>query len=188
MTSQWPDSCDAITWIMISNSLGIDFIHGYIYGRSCKKRQNPLSQKKLLIFRQVRCLSLGSPVKNDLYSKTTGKMRCTNKTLIVGMLLLFDHISNHIHDYRFFLASTVLMVHIHIVFQFTVSVRAWMTTKVSAARRRFYYVIITHLCLSGAAICHQNSLLILIHTFWLDYTVSMLLQQLCWQWLSSLMA
>ena len=26
MTSQRPDNCDAITWIMISNSLDIDFI------------------------------------------------------------------------------------------------------------------------------------------------------------------
>ena len=37
MASQWPDNCDAITWIMISNSLDIDFIHGGIHGRSCKK-------------------------------------------------------------------------------------------------------------------------------------------------------
>ena len=37
MTSQWPDNCDAITWIMISNSLDINFIHGDIHGRSCKK-------------------------------------------------------------------------------------------------------------------------------------------------------
>ena len=37
MTSQWPDNCDAITWIVISNLLDIDFIHGDIHGRSCKK-------------------------------------------------------------------------------------------------------------------------------------------------------
>ena len=37
MTSQWPDNCDAVTWIMISNSLDIDFIYGDIHGRSCKK-------------------------------------------------------------------------------------------------------------------------------------------------------
>ena len=37
MTSQWPDNCDTITWIVISNSLDIDFIHGGIHGRSCKK-------------------------------------------------------------------------------------------------------------------------------------------------------
>ena len=37
MTSQWPNNCDAITWIVISNSLDIDFIHGDIHGRSCKK-------------------------------------------------------------------------------------------------------------------------------------------------------
>ena len=36
MTSQWPDNCDAITWITLSNSLDIDFIHGDIHGRSCK--------------------------------------------------------------------------------------------------------------------------------------------------------
>ena len=35
MTSQWPDNCDAITWIVISNSLlAIDFIHD----RSWKKK------------------------------------------------------------------------------------------------------------------------------------------------------
>ena len=37
MTSQWPDNCDAITWIVISNSLDIDFIHRDIHSRSCKK-------------------------------------------------------------------------------------------------------------------------------------------------------
>ena len=37
ITSQWPDNCDAITSIMISNSWDIDFIHGYIHGRLCKK-------------------------------------------------------------------------------------------------------------------------------------------------------
>ena len=37
MTSQWPDNCDVITWIVISNLLDIDFIHGDIHGRSCKK-------------------------------------------------------------------------------------------------------------------------------------------------------
>ena len=37
MTSQWPDNCDAIKWIMISNSLDIDFIHSDIHGQSCKK-------------------------------------------------------------------------------------------------------------------------------------------------------
>ena len=37
MTSQWPDHCDANTWQVISNSLVIDFIHGDIHDRSCKK-------------------------------------------------------------------------------------------------------------------------------------------------------
>ena len=35
MTSQWPDNCHAITWVVISNSLDIDFIHGDIHGRLC---------------------------------------------------------------------------------------------------------------------------------------------------------
>ena len=35
MTSQWPDNCDTIAWIMTSNSL--DLIHDDIHGRSCKK-------------------------------------------------------------------------------------------------------------------------------------------------------
>ena len=37
MTSQWLDICDAITWILISNSLDIDFIHDDIHGILCKK-------------------------------------------------------------------------------------------------------------------------------------------------------
>ena len=37
MTSKWPDNCDAIKWIMTANLLDIDFIHGHIHGRSCKK-------------------------------------------------------------------------------------------------------------------------------------------------------
>ena len=37
MTSQWPDNCDANMWQVRSNSLDIDFIHGNIHGRSCKK-------------------------------------------------------------------------------------------------------------------------------------------------------
>ena len=36
MMSQWPDNCDRITWIMIFNSLDIDFIHGVVHGRSCQ--------------------------------------------------------------------------------------------------------------------------------------------------------
>ena len=36
MTSQWPDNCEAITWIGILNSLHIDYIHGNIHVRSCK--------------------------------------------------------------------------------------------------------------------------------------------------------
>ena len=36
MRSQWQDNCDAITWLVISNSLDIDFIYGDIHGWSCK--------------------------------------------------------------------------------------------------------------------------------------------------------
>ena len=39
MTSQWSDNCDAISWKVISNSLDINFIHGDIHGRSCKKHE-----------------------------------------------------------------------------------------------------------------------------------------------------
>ena len=39
MTPQWPDNCDAITWIVMFNSLDIDFIHGDIHGRSCTKSE-----------------------------------------------------------------------------------------------------------------------------------------------------
>ena len=37
MTSQRPHNCDATTWIVISSSLDINFIHGDIHDRSCKK-------------------------------------------------------------------------------------------------------------------------------------------------------
>ena len=37
MTSQWPGNCDEITWIMLSNSLDIDYIHGDTHDQSCKK-------------------------------------------------------------------------------------------------------------------------------------------------------
>ena len=36
MMSQWPDNCDAITWIVIFNSLDIEFIQGDIHGQSCE--------------------------------------------------------------------------------------------------------------------------------------------------------
>ena len=35
MTSLWPDSCEAVTWIMISNSADLNFIDGDIHGRAC---------------------------------------------------------------------------------------------------------------------------------------------------------
>ena len=57
MTSQWPHNCDAITWIVISNSLDIDFIHSDIHGRSCKKLlyQGPhLSRVTVVIHAIVR--------------------------------------------------------------------------------------------------------------------------------------
>ena len=46
-TSQWPDNYDANTWQVISNSLDIDFIHGDIHGRSCKKRVYEISTNLL---------------------------------------------------------------------------------------------------------------------------------------------
>ena len=48
MTSQWLDNCDAVTRIMISNSLDINFIHGDIHGWSCKKKL--YSEKFLELF------------------------------------------------------------------------------------------------------------------------------------------
>ena len=40
MTSQLPGNCDASTWLVIYISLDIDFIHGDIHGKSCKKPQS----------------------------------------------------------------------------------------------------------------------------------------------------
>ena len=37
MTSRWPDDCDAFPWKVVSNSSDINFIHGNMHGRSCKK-------------------------------------------------------------------------------------------------------------------------------------------------------
>ena len=42
MTSQWPDNCDVIMLIVLSNSLDIDFIQ-FIHSRLCKKIQNPVN-------------------------------------------------------------------------------------------------------------------------------------------------
>ena len=42
MTPQWPDNCGAITWIIISNSLDIDYIHGDIHGQLWKNTPNSL--------------------------------------------------------------------------------------------------------------------------------------------------
>ena len=47
MTSQWPDNCNAITWIVISNSSDIYFIHSDIHGRWWKKYSFFLSTFKL---------------------------------------------------------------------------------------------------------------------------------------------
>ena len=55
ITSQWTDNCDAITRIVISNSLDIDFIHGNIHGLSCKK--TPYTQRKCQIYRKISNIS-----------------------------------------------------------------------------------------------------------------------------------
>ena len=41
MASLWPDNCHAITWIVISKSLDIDYVHGDIQGRLCKNYPFP---------------------------------------------------------------------------------------------------------------------------------------------------
>ena len=52
-------NCDAITWIMISNSLDIDFVHG----RSCKKMKSQLWQWRqkwgpyVPTFRELKCVT-----------------------------------------------------------------------------------------------------------------------------------
>ena len=61
MTSQWPDNCGAITWIMISNSLDIDFIYDDIHDRSCKKDQ-------YLIWRKNSQVSVTLKVMNSAHS------------------------------------------------------------------------------------------------------------------------
>ena len=50
MTSQWPDNCNAITWLVISNSLDIGFIHSDIHGRSCKNPHHPLHTNSCICF------------------------------------------------------------------------------------------------------------------------------------------
>ena len=50
MTSQWPDNCDTITSIVISNSLDIDFIYGDIHGQSCKKTCYPYRSTQWVMY------------------------------------------------------------------------------------------------------------------------------------------
>ena len=55
MTSQWPDNCVAITWIVISDSLDCDFIHNDSHGRSSKKvTYHPYSIFKFWIMYKCR--------------------------------------------------------------------------------------------------------------------------------------
>ena len=58
MTSQWTDNRDGITWIMISNSLNIDFIHGDIHVRSCK-----ISPKICILLAMSLCIIVVVVVK-----------------------------------------------------------------------------------------------------------------------------
>ena len=58
-TSQWSGSCDAITWIMISNSLDIDFIHG----QSCENRK--LWNVIIAVLCIISCIGVHNK-KNDL--------------------------------------------------------------------------------------------------------------------------
>ena len=48
MTSHWPDNCDAVTWIVITNSLDINFVHGDIHGLSCKNTPYPQDKQRNL--------------------------------------------------------------------------------------------------------------------------------------------
>ena len=74
MTSQWPDYCDAITWIMISNSLDIDFIHGDIHGRSCKKGK---------VFTKIMFMMLNSPRIHWVRSATQMEVKWIFRILLV---------------------------------------------------------------------------------------------------------
>ena len=53
MTSQLVDSYDASSWKVISNSSDVDFIHGYIHDRSCKKTS---FFQSLIISRSRHCI------------------------------------------------------------------------------------------------------------------------------------
>ena len=53
MTSQWPDNCDAITWIVISNSLDIDFIHGDIHAAGRVRKCTYASLGKWVLFLEM---------------------------------------------------------------------------------------------------------------------------------------
>ena len=45
----WCSRCDVCMQKAISNSLGIDFIQGHIYGRSCKKSSYPADNRELFM-------------------------------------------------------------------------------------------------------------------------------------------
>ena len=55
MTSQWPNNCDEIKWIVISNSLDMDFIHGEIQGRLCKKTEYWMQRSNDKCNTEIRC-------------------------------------------------------------------------------------------------------------------------------------
>ena len=74
MTSQLPDNCDAITWIVISNSLDIDFIHGDIHGRWCRKIYNPKILVKYYLRIKIDYLSV-YPQREDTVFQIAEKTR-----------------------------------------------------------------------------------------------------------------
>ena len=90
MTSQWLDNCYAITWIVISNSLDIDYIHGDIHDRSCKKLACRIVytshfQCGFVVIGSIVGLALEYRDKIDIYWTTTTKKHNMNVSIFPRM-------------------------------------------------------------------------------------------------------
>ena len=94
MISQWPDSCDAITWIMISNLLDINFIHGDIHGWWCKKKFYVSCVRPLLLLQPVMVLLFSNSLRfvialNPLWASDVIFHWWTTTSILVKVCHLF---------------------------------------------------------------------------------------------------
>ena len=92
MTSQWPDTCDANTWQVINKWLDIDFIHGTIHGRSCKKIYLPLRfQRNRGRWREIIIDQTYPPSKLSVFFSSRIMRRGTEYTDLITEEVILMH-------------------------------------------------------------------------------------------------